>query len=111
MRKTLHEYIIAKEAECATPAGINVKKFFKDVIKYAKLTNRQPSLGDFVGENAIFKGDWEVFHDNEWSCLIKKDEIILNWTKEKNYLSDNLGNKINSIEDLPLEIEFKEGVI
>jgi len=144
MRKTLHDYIIAKEAECATPAGINVKKFYQDVIKHAKLTNRQPSLGDFVPtdedgnvlkkpdihsldhsiavaihqeyqqalDRVIFKGDWECEVINRNGSIRVQDTLTGNRVVfHRGYTTAKGVGIVSKIEDLPREIEFKEGVI
>jgi len=129
MRKTLHEYVI----DCYYNNKIEndgvSEQLLIDIIYFAKLTNRTPKLGDFIPcdeegnvldepvdtiggvefyakkyqaakDRVIFKGDWEClgFHgDVAWIQLTDR--------------SINIHLDYDRIEDLPREIEFKEGVI
>lgn len=106
MRKTLHEYTIEQLEDLDCTAISNV-------LSYANLTNRKPNLEDFIGKNAIFKGDWEVvdliggyieLENKKFNCKVRFDsygDIVV--------ISDNTYPSVcNRIEDLPLEIEFNE---
>ena len=63
-------------------------------------------------DKVIFEGDWEVIENTEG---VNSIVIISNGTHKfatsMGCFFDNNLKPINRIEDLPLEIEFKEGVI
>lgn len=141
MRKTLHEYTIEQLSDLDCTAVSNV-------LNYAKLTNRQPKLGDFVPcddegnvlekpkgfdnkkilsgadyqtpdwmlrcqqyqqalDRVIFKGDWEIHYINETETCIHNGAYQISFTKNRCFCM----NYVNRIEDLPLDIEFREGLI
>jgi hypothetical protein len=144
MRKTLHEYVI----DCYYNNKIEndgvSEQLLIDIIYFAKLTNREPELGDFIpcdeegnpfpltqkvsfvnGENVenweiskeykaakdrvIFKGDWEVVKlGSDYIILANEKDSISFWYSGKVQV---FGKSITRIEDLPREIEFKDGVI
>jgi|DEB0MinimDraft_10_1074344.scaffolds.fasta_scaffold10364_9 hypothetical protein len=170
MRPTLHDYVIDLYGKgIYHPASRLV-----DIVNFAKLTNREPRLGDFVPcddggnvlqkpegydkwlledyytevetswirdcskyqtakDKVIFAGDWKVLEtgfdtlthhylDSEYLGKSYSLTVISNgthniefrdndcgvWLSNKNHIGEL---QINRIEDLPREIEFKNGVI
>jgi hypothetical protein len=157
MRQTLQEYTI-EYGNSVYDSEIAIK----DVLNYAKLTNRAPRLGDFVPtdeddnvleepkywkehlsgliamadtgihlekckqyqtakDRVIFKGEWEVVKgSNSNHTRIYCEQLHTTIDFELSGVSlirtDRSGfvlqrGAIDRIEDLPREIEFKEGVI
>jgi hypothetical protein len=138
MRKTLHEYVI----DCYYNNKIEndgvSEQLLIDIIYFAKLTNREPELGDFIPcdeegnvldepvdtiggvefyakkyqaakDRVIFKGDWEVVKlGSDYIILANEKDSISFWYSGKVQV---FGKSITRIEDLPREIEFKDGVI
>jgi len=145
MRPTLHEYTI----EQLESNSLNINSdVIQKIYNYAKLTNRQPKLGDFVPcdedgdvmdepidtiggvelyakryqaaqDRVIFKGEWRfeeadlldqfngyLYYEGEICLFVCYDEEI------DQLLFENEDEELVSrIEDLPPQIEFKEGVI
>ena len=62
-------------------------------------------------DRVIFKGDWEVEEVGEHYIFLKSKGIILQWKISVQKFINERGQPINRIEDLPREIEFKEGVV
>ena len=93
---------------------------FKRCFDYAELTGRKPNIEDFIGENAIFKGEWEVvWHSNAPHPRIYSSEYRTAIDFEESGVSlvrtDELGfviqrGRIDRIEELPIEIEFKDEI-
>lgn len=144
MRPTLHDYV----EQLDKPQSIDViikymAEAFQRTLKFAKLTNRAPRLGDFVAcdenenpiilsergeipeherveeqnryqaaqDRVIFAGDWELIDvgsvtNGEHNVLFFRDESV--WVQK---VTDDFDWEVNRIEDLPREIEFKEGVV
>ena len=109
MRKTLHEYVIELSKEYRNDFDCA----FRLALSHAKLTNKAPKLGDFIGKDAIFKGDWEVeFIEGDFIYLKEVNRISINYDKANEvFWIEGIHYKITRIEDLPREIEFKEEVI
>jgi hypothetical protein len=145
MRPTLHDYVEhLNEAQRPDVIMEYMANAFRKTLKFAKLTNRTPRLGDFVpcdengnvlkkpelleGETydgykyhsrnhkykkalnrVIFSGDWEVtkLGNSTWVQFDEWLEFLFSIDGECTFY----GKPINRIEDLPLEIEFKDGVI
>ena len=98
MRQTLHEYLF-EQFNKPLKMSETVSMKFKRCFDYAELTGRKPNIEDFIGENAIFKGDWEClgFHgDVAWIQLTDR--------------SINIHLDYDRIEDFPREIEFKDEI-
>jgi len=142
MRKTLHDFVIGFDSDAKTTRDA-LTDFAEKVTRFAKLTNREPKLGDFIpcGEDGnilgkpdihsldhstavamhneyqaaldrvIFKGDWELIESETHIELLCKNTGF--WVRQSRITQDWYCKKgiINRIEDLPREIEFKEGVI
>lgn len=148
MRKTLHDFVIEVDEQISSKNWnkFDVAKGLDNIVSYAKLTNRQPKLGDFIpcGEDGnvleepsedgkgftglgewkdavkqyqqalyrvIFKGDWELIESETHIELLCKNTGF--WVKQSRITQGWYCKKgiINRIKDLPIEIEFKEGVI
>jgi hypothetical protein len=138
MRKTLHEYVIDCYYNNKIENDGVSEQLLIDIIYFAKLTNRTPKLGDFIPcdeegnvldepvdtiggvefyakkyqaakDRVIFKGDWEVVKlGSDYIILANEKDSISFWYSGKVQV---FGKSITRIEDLPREIEFKDGVI
>jgi hypothetical protein len=121
MRKTLHKYLKSQYEGFYDGSGLfDIDSAFTECYKYAELTNRKPKFEDFIGENAIFKGEWEIFYQEDefiqlrcngvsWDVIIRNDDAVsvIRWKTKTKY--DEV--KVSQIEELPREIEFKENAI
>jgi len=141
MRKTLHEFVIEQLRD---GSSVSWNDGAEDSLKYAKLTNRAPKLGDFIPcwrgkivkepsvctedvkryefakSRVIFKGDWELIEqEKDWIQIRSKElKLDIEWSGNEcdvTLWGYNWGARdylpANRIEDLPREIEFKDGVV
>jgi hypothetical protein len=81
---------------------------FKRCYDYGELTGRKPKIEDFIGENAIFKGEWDIVK-NGYDYTVLENESCLIWFWNSGKI-EVFGKTIERIEDLPIEIEFKDEI-
>lgn len=99
--KSTEEYVIEKWFNQGI-TNKNVEEDFEDCYNYAKLMVKRPELRDFIGYEAIFK-------DFKMMGQVGNVYRISNGSTRIDFINGEC--KYETIEELPKEVEFREGVI